>query len=78
VGLRAFLLGVSILWELFYLHNSSDRLRHALLFILMLAPCGAVWSVSPRPEGAIDPSAPSGRGETKAVFIYPWEKSRGA
>jgi hypothetical protein len=68
----AWALSLSFFNSNYYLHNSGDRLRHTLLFILMLAPCGAVWAVSPRPEGARARCAPSGRGETNAVFIYPW------
>jgi uncharacterized membrane protein YphA (DoxX/SURF4 family) len=47
-------LAAAIAWALslsfyntnYYLHNSGDRLRHTLLFFLMIAPCGAVWAIS--------------------------------
>jgi hypothetical protein len=74
-------LAAAIAWALslsfyntnYYLHNSGDRLRHTLLFFLMISPCGAAWRlrfVSPRFESARNALLEdSKRGET---FIYPW------
>src|SRR5207302_593393 len=71
-------LAAAIAWALslsfynsnYYLHNSGDRLRHTLLFFLMISPCGAAWSVSPRFESSRNAlREDSARGET---WIYPW------
>jgi hypothetical protein len=64
----AWALSLSFFNSNYYLHNSGDRLRHTLLFILMLAPSGAVWAVS----GQRSPRKASGRGETEPVYVYPW------
>lgn len=70
----AWALSLSFYNSNYYLHNSGDRLRHTLLFILMLAPCGAAWTVSLRAlrNASALPSPRSGRGETTDIFVYPW------
>jgi len=48
-----------------YLHNSGDMVRQILLFYLMLAPCGAAWSLASwrrRRAG----------GDQRPAFIHPW------
>jgi hypothetical protein len=42
----AWALSLSFYNSNYYLHNSGDRLRHTLLFFLMLCPCGAVWALA--------------------------------
>jgi hypothetical protein len=63
----AWALSLSFYNSNYYLHNSGDRLRHTLLFFLMLCPCGAVWSMK-----AALASQRSPRGETGPVYVYPW------
>ena len=48
-----------------YLHNSGDNVRQILLFYLMLAPCGAAWSLSSW-------HMRRKRGEERPAFIHPW------
>jgi len=46
----AWALAVSFWNSNYYAHNGGDRLRHFLLLVLALSPCGAAWSVR-RPRG---------------------------
>jgi hypothetical protein len=61
----AWALSVSFLNSNYYIHNGGDRIRHLVLFFLMFAPSGAVWSVRSVRRGR----ASGGGGP---VFIYPW------
>lgn len=61
----AWMLAVSVQNANFYLHNSGDNVRNIALFYLMLAPCGAAWSL-----GSVLMRMRSGRA--RPTFIYPW------
>jgi hypothetical protein len=61
----AWTLSVSIIGVNGYLHNSGDNVRTIELFILMLSPCAAVWSLGKRPAGRTE-------GEHSAVYIQAW------
>jgi hypothetical protein len=64
-ALVAWLLSVSFFNLNVYIHNAGDTVRSLLLFLLMLTPCGAVWSLDawwaqrrvPRPA---------------STWIWPW------
>jgi hypothetical protein len=62
----AWALSLSFWNSAYYLHNSGDRLRHELLFFLMLCPCGAVWALTRQRRPVEGP--PNGR----PVFVPPW------
>jgi hypothetical protein len=55
-ALIAWALSLSFYNTNYYLHNSGDRLRHTLLFFLMISPCGAVWVLRLRKKAPSPPS----------------------
>jgi len=61
----AWALAVSVQNANFYLHNSGDNVRQILLFYLMVAPCGAVWSVDDWRRRRVT-------GDRRSTYIYPW------
>ena len=77
-------LAAAIAWALslsfyntnYYLHNSGDRLRHTLLFFLMIAPCGAVWAVS-RIRKAPSPPSPLPQSRPSPPSPLPQSRERG-
>jgi uncharacterized membrane protein YphA (DoxX/SURF4 family) len=62
-------LALSVLNSNYYIHNAGDRLRSICLFMVMVAPCAAVWSMS---AGRITRRAGQAPGGAGAVFVYPW------
>jgi hypothetical protein len=48
-----------------YLHNSGDNVRQILLFYLMLAPCGAAWSVASWWQCRAE-------RDERPAYIHPW------
>lgn len=64
----AWIMAVSVMNLNYYLHNGGDRVRTIALLYLVLAPCGAVWSLDHW-------LAVRRRRESPAeglVFVYPW------
>src|SRR5947209_11063160 len=61
-------LSLSFLNSNYYLHNAGDRLRHELLFFLMLCPCGAAWALTPQRRPFTGPPPQPGR----PVFVSAW------
>jgi hypothetical protein len=57
----AWLISMSVISLNPLLHNNGDQVRNILLFMLMLCPCGAEWSV-----------ATWRRTGRAGVFVYPW------
>jgi hypothetical protein len=47
-----------------YIHNSGDMVRQILLFYLMIAPCGAAWSLASFRRSRL--------GDHRPAFIHPW------
>src|SRR5947209_3976976 len=61
-------LSLSFFSSNYYLHNSGDRVRHELLFFLMLCPCGAVWALTPQRRPFTGPPPEPGR----PLFVSAW------
>lgn len=61
----AWMLTISVQNANFYLHNSGDNVRNIGLFYLMLAPCGAAWSLNRLWRRMSS-------GKASPAFIYPW------
>ncbi|MBA4018888.1 MAG: hypothetical protein C0483_17105 [Pirellula sp.] len=61
----AWMLAVSVQNANFYLHNSGDNVRNIGLFYLMLAPCGAAWTLDGLRRRLRS-------GPARPVLIYPW------
>jgi hypothetical protein len=76
VATIAWALSLSFYNTNYYLHNSGDRLRHTLLFFLMIAPCGAVWAVS-RIRKAPSPPSPLPQSRPSPLSPLPQSRERG-
>lgn len=61
IAIVTWVMAISIFNLNYYLHNGGDRVRNIELFYLVLAPCGAAWSLDQRRQGEPGP-----------VFISPW------
>jgi hypothetical protein len=66
-AILAFLLAMSFGNANSALDNAGDTIRVILLFMLMLCPCGAVWSVDSLLRRAIHPSP-----ARTLVYVSPW------
>ena len=63
----AWTLTFTVMNENYYLHNGGDRLRLIMLFLLIVAPSDATWSLSSWWR-----SRREGNEDNSPTFIYPW------